>query len=70
MNQTCRMDVFETFGQLVDDVFFVEVIEQVLFDTIKEVTFHVFKQQVQIEVVFGCDYPLKFDNILVLGEFL
>lgn len=61
------MDVLEAFGQLVDDVLFVEFVEEVLLDGVEEVALHVLEEQVEVHVVGGFDYLAQFYDVLVGG---
>ena len=67
MYEPGRMNVLETFGQLVNDVLFVKVVQEILFDAIKQIAFHVLKEKIKIKVIVCLDDFFEFDNIFMLG---
>ncbi len=64
------MNELKAFGQLVNNVFFVKVVQKIFLNTVEQITFHVLEKKVKIEIVVSLDDLFEFDNILMLGQFL
>ena len=59
------MKIFKSACQLVDDIFFMHLIENSVFDCLEDVTFQMLKQQINILSVLGRDDPLQSHHIVV-----
>ena len=61
---------FEAFQDLVDDILFVDVLQDVSSDYSMQVCVHEVKYQVDVSVIFGPDHVLKPNDILMTVELL
>jgi len=64
------MDVFKAPEDLIHDVLFVDFFEDVCPDDSVEVCFHVFKDEVDVTVVFCFENVEKLDDVFVVVHFL
>lgn len=60
------MQVFEGFGQLVDDEADMDILENALGNDVVEVGFHILEQQVDILVIIGPHRLVQLDDVRVL----
>jgi hypothetical protein len=70
VHESGGMNELEAFGQLVNNVLFVKVVQKIFLNAVKEITFHVLEKKVKIEIVVGLDNLFEFDDILMFGQFL
>lgn len=47
-----------------------KVVQKIFLNAVEEITFHVLKKEIKIEIVVGLDDLFEFDNIFMLGQFL
>ena len=47
-----------------------KIVQKILLNAVEEITFHVLKKEIKIEIVVGLDDLFEFDNIFMLGQFL
>ena len=66
MNQLRRMDVLESFQELVQYVPLVHFLEEPFVCDIEHIALHVFEDQVDILLIFRFDYLLELDDVRVL----
>lgn len=64
------MDVLETAEDLVHDILFVDFFEDVGPDDSVEVGFHVFKDEVDVTVVFCFENVEELDDVFMVVHFL
>ena len=70
MNESPRMHEQDGFGNLIEDIFFVFFLKNVLPDESKKVDIHMFKHQIDIFSIFCLNDFLKGDNIGMLYKSL
>lgn len=52
--------------ELIDNISPVGLVESPVFDSIEEIAFDIFEEQVEIKIVFGLDNFLQLDYIRVI----
>jgi hypothetical protein len=55
MNDLSAMQVLEGFSQLIDDKFHMDILKYALRDNVVQICFHIFKDEVNVFVVFSGD---------------
>jgi hypothetical protein len=61
-----RVQVFQSFGQLIDDVAGVDVLQDPLPDHIVQIGLHKLENQIDVFVVLGPDHRVEFDYVGVV----
>ena len=66
MDEAATVQVFESFGQLVNDVLFMDILEQILTDNLEQVCLNILQYHVEVFSVFGFYGFVQFYDIGVL----
>lgn len=66
MDELGAVQVFEGFGDLVDDVFVVHLFQNALGDHVVQVRLHVLEHQVDVFAVLGLDSLLQLYDVVVV----
>ena len=64
------MHVLQAFENLVDDILFVDIFQDIRADDCVKVCIHEVKHQVYVPIVLGPNHVLQTDYILVAGQLL
>ena len=67
MENISRVEILETFQDLVDDVLFVDLFENVSSDDSVKVDFHCIEYQIYVSVILRSNYVEQTDNVLMPG---
>lgn len=66
MNEVGAMQILDGFGNLINDVLLVLILEDVLADNAVQVDLHVLKHEIDVFVVFGADHPVELNYVFVV----
>mmetsp|Transcript_4134 Transcript_4134/g.6219 ORF Transcript_4134/g.6219 Transcript_4134/m.6219 type:complete len:252 (-) Transcript_4134:107-862(-) len=70
MNHFSRMHVFERFEQLIHDVLFVNIFQDVCPNDSVQIGLHILKNQINVPIIIRLQYVCQFHDVFMIRQFL